>query len=237
MIAENPIRVFAHSDELARLSIAVLICACAWPPIGTKAKSAAFDLVMAAFIGEIERVNSVRVFHPHRRSYVMAVWRPAWRKIRPEKGDKLIQLTGHRLMMRRFAALELRLRMMLRPEGKGVKETMEGFALILAARAEQAEFYRRTSAITDSTAKNIDRDIWRESRPVLHLAHALQEAFFAADVSPWDWPALACAPDPQARLRRLVAEAESARRIFQGGGAGFSIRPAEQLRIELHPPR
>ena len=236
MIAENPIRVFAHSDGLARLSIAVLICACAWPPIGTKAKSAAFDRAMAAFIAGMERANGVRV-SMQSRAYGVTIRRGAWRKMTPENGDKLIQLTGHRLMMRRFPAIELRLRMMLRPEGQGVTQTLEGFARILAARAEQAEFYRRASAITDSTAKNIDRDIWRESRPVLHLSHALQEAFFAADVSPWDWPALACAPDPQARLRRLVAEAENARRIFQGGGAGFSIRPAEQLRIELHPPR
>lgn len=231
MIAENPIRVFAHSDELARLSIAVLICACAWPPIGTKAESAAFDRAMAAFIAGIERVNGVRV-SMQSRAYGMTIRRRAWREMTPENGDKLFQLTGHRLMIRRFAALELRLRMMLRPEGQGVTQTLEGFARILAARAEQAEFYRRGLVATENTAMNM-RGEWRESRPVLHLAHALQEAFFAADVSPWDWPALACAPDPQARLRRLVAEAENARRIFQGGGVGFSIQPAEQLRIEL----
>jgi hypothetical protein len=236
MIAENPIRVFAHSEGLARLSIAVLICACAWPPIGTKPQLAAFDRAMAAFIAGIERVNGVRVSW-HSRAYGIFPRRRAWREMTPEKGDKLIQLTGHRLMMRRFPAIELRLRMSRRPEGQGVTQTLEGFARILAARAERAEFYRRASAITDGTAKNISRDIWRESRPVLHLAYALQEAFFAADVSPWEWPALACAPDPQARLRRLVAEAENARRFFEGGGAGFSIQPAEQLRIELDPPQ
>ena len=235
MIAENPIRVFAHSEGLARLSIAVLICACAWPPIGTKAKSAAFDRTMAAFIAGIERANGVRV-SMQSRAYGVTIRRGAWRKMTPENGDKLIQLTGHRLMMRRFPAIELRLRMMFRPEGQGVKETMEEFARILAARAEQAEFYRRGHGETENTAMNM-RGEWRESLPVLHISHALQEAFFAADVSPWDWPALACAPDPQARLRRLVAEAEDARHIFQRGGPGFSIQPAKQLRIELDPPR
>ncbi len=231
MIAENPIRVFAHSEGLARLSIAVLICACAWPPIGTKAKSAAFDRAMAAFIAGIERANGVRVSMQSRAG--RPIRGEAWRNMTRENGAKLIQLTGHRLMMRRFPAIELRLRLMLGPEGQRVTDTKNQFGRILAARAEQAEFYRRGNVVTESMARNTHWNVWRESRPVLHLAHALQEAFFAADVSPWNWPALACAPDPQARLRRLVAEAETAQRLFQGGGAGFSIRPAEQLRIKL----
>jgi len=236
MIAENPIRVFAHSEGLARLSIAVLICACAWPPIGTKAQSALFDRAMAAFIAGIERANGVRVSW-RTRAYGIAPRRPAWREMTPENGGKLIQLTGHRLMMRRFPALELRECMMLRPEGQSVTDTKSQFGRILAARAARFEFYRRGHAVTESMAKNIDRDVWRESRPVLHLAFALQRSFIAAEVSPWEWPALAAAANPQARLRRLVADAENARRISEGGGAGFSIRPAEQLRIELDPPR
>ena len=152
MIAESPIRVFAHSEGLARLSIAVLICACAWPPIGTKAKSTAFDRAMAAFIAGMERANGVRVMRqsPAGRPIRGA----AWRNMTRENGAKLIQLTGHRLMMRRFPAIELRLRLMLGPEGQSVTDTKSQFGRILAARAEQAEFYRRGNVATESMARN-----------------------------------------------------------------------------------
>lgn len=77
-------------------------------------------------------------------------------------------------------------------------------------RAAKGLPYNRTL----STAHNVLKSVWSESRPVLHLAWALSGAMQRAGKSAWDWHHLLFVADPAAELRAMVDRAEQWRKIL-----------------------
>lgn len=230
------VRLFNTNEGEAILSIAVFIAVCAYPQDESRRAE-----VMRAFIAFLE-TGGFQVWtapHPMIRRRSQPRYRGA--VMSPQRRDNIIRRAAYTLLSRRLAAIHLGVFRSYRPKGLTIEKTDRAFGCgYLAAGNARLGMYRRSAEAFGSLSdpsKNVARLVWRESRPVLHLAYALRSELDRCGLAPWDWPFLAGQPDPCERVARLVRAADVWARALNGiplgGRAGGTVQPSEQIMVTL----
>ncbi len=220
-----------YGGALAPLSIGLFVATCAYPAeLATREK---VGNAIAALL-EAHGANVSLQYHPGFRRY------GAWRRMTAGTRNRILDLAAYRLLSRRIAAVELSFLRDYRPTEKPLKVIHEEFGRYLAAGNDRLSRYRRTNP----TAENVARLVWRESRPVLHLAYSIRHELDRLDLSVWDWPLLSAmctatpTETPHERLTRMVASAAGWQAALRSkpsaaAAARAPIRAEEQITIRL----
>jgi hypothetical protein len=223
--------VTLYGGAAAPLSISLFVATCAYPCEPTNRHSVCD--AMAALL-EAHGAQVSMQYHLGFRRY------GAWRHMTPRKRDGIFDGAAYRLLSRRLAAIELGFLRSYRPADRSLGAVHEAFGRYLTAGNERLGRFRRSNP----TAENVAHLVWRESRPVLHLAYAIRAELDRQELSVWDWPLLAAtrttapAETSEQRLIRMVATAatwQTALRSNPLGAAALSaqISAEEQITVRL----
>jgi len=230
-----------YGGDAAPLSIGRMVAVCAFPD-----SEAAQERVWNAFAALLES-HGARVSLTTRGG--LAVRRAAWRDMTAAARDATLGRVAHRLLARRLRAVELVVLRTWRPPGLTAGRINAAMAEQNAEGSRRAGIYVRApprgAEAIRTAARNVDQLVWRESRPVLHLAYAIRAELDRLRLTPWDWPLLAAelvggrkAESVDARLRRMVRAAQVWQRAFAAAPVGAACplpgpRPSEMLPLVL----
>jgi hypothetical protein len=228
----EPIRLFDATPGLACLSIAAFVTTCAFPP---PREAKAGERTMSAFFALLEARGHTVSLAPHP---AFTVRRRAWTAMTKERRNEILDKAAYRLLSRRLAAVPLSFLLSSRPETLSVDDVLAARGRVIAAGRRVAGRYVPKDDEYEPDPANVRRDVWKATRPVLHLAYAIKAELDGAELTAWDWPALALMEGQQERIRRMVAAAETWRTALQrphlgARDAAGCVEDAEQLRLTL----
>lgn len=229
--APRPLILFDATPGVAGLSIALFVAICTYPPPRGYLAS---GRVWSAFIALLEARGHAVWLAPHP---MLKIRRIDW-TMTPARRDQILSATAYRLLSRRLAAIRLGFLMAHRPAGRTLDDVLAAHGGVIAAGRRVAGRYVPKQEVFEADPANVHRLVWRESRPVLHLAYVVQQELDRAHLNVWDWPALALMEGQQERIRRMVTSAEIWRRALQQPTLGArdatgTVPDAVQLRVLL----
>ncbi len=232
MKAPEPIRFYDATPGLACMSIAGFVSVCAFPP---PRESEARERTMFAFAALLEAQGHTVSLAPHP---AFTVRRRAWTAMTQARRNEIFDKAAYRLLSSRLAATPLSLLLSYRPATHSVDDVLAARGRVIAAGRRVAGRFRPKDDDYEPDPANVRRLVWRATRPVLHLAYAIKAELDRADLTAWDWPALALMEGQQERIRRMVTAAETWRIALQRPPVGARdnagcVRDAEQLRVTL----
>lgn len=197
------LRLYRSAPEL---SLAMLVVTCCFPDdLDRRARA------MDGFAAWLEWNGATVYQQPHRGGRV----RRNWRHMKPAPahvGDEyhvpnILKECSYILASRRLSCVRIRaLFIPLRPVESSIDDVLAKHHQL----GRRSFKYRSSGA---SAANNVRTTVLNDSKPVIHIAHAIAIELMNHEAPVWMWPWM-CITDPSARLDRVLKNIEAVKPLY-----------------------